>query len=244
MMRICLPLTAVAVLLSGCADRSPPVAAAPVPPPVAAAPAPRPLPPGGASTTFVAPAVLADGSYDTPNRALTLAATTWHLRAALNVAALRCNDEGLIAAYNLFVRTHAKALGAAHATATREAGGQAVFDTAQTKLYNYLALPPVQAAFCAAATTIADEAGRTPSSDFARFATLSLPVLDAPFTNFFRDYRRYRADLAAWQAGAATTQVAAGPTVAPAPRLSYDTAVFMAEGPPQGRSRGVAVAAR
>ena len=137
--------------------------------PVAAAPAPRPMPPGGASATFVTPALLADGSYDTPNRALTPAATAWHLRAALNVAALRCNDEALVANYNALVRAHGAALARAHDAAMQEAGSQAAFDCAMTRLYNYFALPPVQASFCAAAATIADEAARTPPAEFARF---------------------------------------------------------------------------
>ena len=233
MMRVCLTLAVAAVALTGCAKRGETIAIAPPPPVVVATtPVPRPMPPGGASASFVAPALLADGSYETPNRARTPAATAWHLRAALNVAALRCNDLTLVANYNAFVRGHAKALAAAHAATMREAGGQAAFDAGQTRLYNYFALPPVQAAFCAAAATIADEAARTPAAEFARFAGLGLPVLDAPFTNFFREYGAYRADLARWQTGET------------APRLSYDTAVLLAEGPPTRRGGAIAVAAR
>ena len=230
-MRSVFTLAAAAVVLTACAQRAAPVAVAPAPLPVADAPKPRPTPPHGASTTFVTPALLADGTYDTPNRALSTAATAWHMRAALNVAALRCNDEALVASYNLFVRTHGKALAVAHNLAMKEAGSQAAFDSSQTRLYNYFALPPVQAAFCAAAATIAEEAARTPAAEFAQVTSLGLPVLHAPFTNFFREYGQYRTDLANWQAG--TT----------APRLSYDTAVLLAEGPPQ-RYSGVAVAAR
>ncbi|MES2336966.1 MAG: hypothetical protein V4537_02580 [Pseudomonadota bacterium] len=232
MMRVRIILAATAALLAGCAHRAAPVAVVPPPQPVAAAPVPRPTPPGGASTSFTPPALLADGTYDTPNRALTPAATAWHLRAALNVAALRCNDEALIANYNGFVRTHGKALTAAHDRAMTEAGSQAAFDGAMTRLYNYFALPPVQASFCTAAATIADEAARTPASEFGRFVTLGLPVLDGPFTNFFREYGQYRVELARWQVGT------------PAPRLSYDTAVLLAEGPPRRYASAVAVAAR
>ncbi len=230
-MRVCFTLAAAAVALTGCAQRAAPVAVVSAPQPIAA-PAPRPTPPGGASATFVTPVLLADGSYDTPNRALTPAATAWHLRAALNVAALRCNDDALIANYNQLVRTHGAALTRAHDAAMREAGSQAAFDSSQTRLYNYFALPPVQAAFCTAAATIAEEAARTPAGEFARFTTLGLPVVDLPFTNFFREYGQYRTDLAAWQAGV------------PAPRLVYDTTVLLAEGPPTRYGAGTAVAAR
>jgi hypothetical protein len=231
-MRVSLVLAAVTVTLAGCAHRSAPVATLPVPQPVAAVPAPRPTPPGGASTTFAAPALLADGTFDTPNRALTAAATAWHLRAALNVAALRCNDAALVANYNTLVRAHGAALIRAHDAAMKEAGSQAAFDSSMTRLYNYFALPPVQASFCAAAATIADEAARTPAAEFGRFVTLGLPVLDTPFTNFFRAYAQYRTDLAGWQAGAQP------------PRLAYDTAVLLAEGPPRRHGGAIAVAAR
>jgi hypothetical protein len=231
-MRVCLILTAAAVVLAGCAQRAAPVAAVPAPRPVAAAPLPRPTPPGGASTTFITPAVLADGSFDTPNRALTPAKTAWHLRAALNVAALRCNDEAIVANYNGFVRAHGPALTRAHNDATREAGGQAAFDAEMTRLYNYFALPPVQASFCAAAATVADEAARTPAPEFAHFATLGLPVLDVPFTNFFREYGSYRTDLARWEAGAQP------------PRLAYDTAVLLGDGPLRRGTGAIALAAR
>ena len=230
-MRVGFTLAAVAVVLAGCAGRVVPVAVTPTPQPTASS-TPRPVPPGGASAGFTTPAMLADGSYDTPNRMTTPAATAWHLRAALNVAALRCSDEALVADYNVFVRAHAAALTRAHNTALREAGGQARFDAAMTKLYNYFALPPVGASFCTAAATIADEGARTPAGEFARFATLGLPVLDAPFTNFFREYGQYRAELARWQAG-----------VQP-PRLAYDTTVLLAEGPPRRPTALVAVAAR
>jgi hypothetical protein len=235
-MRVGVFLAVTAVVLTGCAHRAAPVAVMPAPQPLAAS-TPRPTPPGGASATFVTPAVLADGSYDTPNRALTPAATAWHLRAALNVAALRCNDDAMVASYNGFVRAHGKALTAAHDAAMREAGSQAAFDASMTRLYNYFALPPVQASFCAAAATIVAEAARTPTAEFGRFVALGLPVLDGPFTNFFREYGQYRADLARWQSG-----IPVQPAVAP--RLPYDTAVLLAEGPPRRFGAAVAVAAR
>ncbi|MBM3929238.1 MAG: hypothetical protein FJ335_12405 [Sphingomonadales bacterium] len=207
--------------------------AAPPPPVVATVAVPKPLPPAGAAANITLPAQLADGSFDTPNRALGEAATVWHLRAALNVAALRCNDQALVDAYNGFVRANAKILAKAHDGAMRDAGGQAAFDARMTKLYNYFALPPVQDAFCAAAGTILQEAVATPAGELQRLATLGLPVLDAPFTNFFTRYAAYRADLALWQAGQAGQA---------APRLAYDMSVMTAD--PVARRSGIAVASR
>lgn len=231
-MRIRICMAAVAVVLGGCARKGEPMAAvaAPPPPVVASVPIPKPQPPAGAASNIMLPPRLADGSFDTPNRAPGEAAAVWHLRAALNVAALRCNDQSFVDTYNGFVRTHAKALAKAHSGAMAAAGGQAAFDARMTKLYNYFALPPVQDAFCAAAGTILQEAVATPPGELQRLATLGLPVLDAPFTNFFTRYAAYRADLALWQAGQA------------APRLAYDMSVMSAD--PVARRSGIAVASR
>ena len=87
---------------------------------------------------------------------------------------------GLRSLHDGFVRAHAAALKTAHATSMKEAGGAAPFDDSMTRLYNYFALPPVQTAFCTAAAAVAEEAARTPTGEFARFAGLSLLVLDAP----------------------------------------------------------------
>lgn len=231
--RVCVAV--MAVVVGGCARKGEPVALAPVPPPpvVATVQVAKPLPPGGSAANITLPPQLADGSFDTPNRALGEASQLWHLRAALNVAALRCNDQALVDAYNGFVRANAKVLAKAHDGAMAAAGGQAAFDGRMTKLYNYFALPPVQDAFCAAATQIATEAATTPATELQRLATLGLPVLDAPFTNFFQRYAAYRADLAAWQAEQAGQA---------APRLAYDMTVMTAD--PLTRRAAIAVASR
>jgi len=228
-MRILYSVAAMAIVLAACARRAEPVAVAPPPPLPVLPPAARPTPPSGAAANVVLPRQNPDGSFVTPNSVLTPAATAWHLRAALNVAALRCNDDALLSNYNGFVKGHAAALKTAHAASMKEAGGTAPFDDAMTRLYNYFALPPVQTAFCTAAATVAEEGARTPAAEFARFAALSVPVLDAPFTNFFAQYAAYRTDLARWEAGQP-------------PRLAYDMAVMVAD--PAPRRPGIAVAAR
>ncbi|URW75421.1 hypothetical protein M9980_12920 [Sphingomonas donggukensis] len=227
-MRGVLCLAALAALLPGCGHAPREIAAAPPPLPQPVAVQPMPLPPAGAAANLTIPTRLADGSFDTPNRGASGATAVWHLRAALNVAALRCNDDALLANYNAMLRVHRAAFSAAHTALQREAG--AAFDTGMTRLYNYFALPNVQASFCTAAATVAAKMAAEPK-DFADYAPLALGVLDAPFTNFFDRYAAYRADLAAWNAGRT------------APRLAYDSAVVLAEGPPRGAT-GYAVAAR
>lgn len=229
-MRVPLLFAGAVVALSGCAGRAPEVAVAP-PVVVPAAPTPMPRPPANAAASVVLPARLADGSFDTPNRAPSKAAAIWHLRAALNVAALRCNDEALLGHYNGFIGTQRAALAAAHKALGVEHGGQTAFDAAMTRLYNYFALPPVQPGFCVAAATVAAEVAALPAGGIVGYAPLGLPLLDAPFQNFFRDYGAYRVALAGWQAGRA------------APRLAYDASVTLAEFGPR-RAAGVAMAAR
>ena len=52
-----------------------------------------PAPPSGASPNLHLPPRGSDGEFETPNRHLTSAEAIWHLRAALNVAALQCQFE-------------------------------------------------------------------------------------------------------------------------------------------------------
>ncbi|MEG8028158.1 hypothetical protein [Sphingomonas aerolata] len=115
-----------AALLAGCA-RKPVEVAAPAPAPVAPVPVAAPLP-KGAFPGMKIPAVLADGTYPTPNRNLTESAKIWHLRAALNVAALACRgpDEAVIVAgYNAMLAAQKPVLAKAEATYSAEyrAGG-------------------------------------------------------------------------------------------------------------------------
>ncbi len=52
-----------------------------------------PVAPDGMAASFAPPSQDADG-YLTPNRGLAAAETAWHLRVALNVAALGCRGTG------------------------------------------------------------------------------------------------------------------------------------------------------
>ncbi|RYY08718.1 MAG: hypothetical protein EON55_19835, partial [Alphaproteobacteria bacterium] len=128
-------------LLAGCAQKPRTVAA--VAPPVIMVPVPAPTMPKGASPTIVIPVALADGTYPTPNRNLTTSAKVWHLRAALNVAALACRgpqELTIVAGYNALLSAQKPVLAKAEATYASEykSGGgdwQDRYDDSMTRLY-------------------------------------------------------------------------------------------------------------
>ena len=116
--RVSIPIL---LLMSACSSTPKPVAAvAPAPPPVVVTTVAMPA---GASAGMAIPAMLADGSYPTPNRDLSPAAATWHLRAALNVAALACRGpagDAIAVRYNAAIKAHAPALARAEAQLAAE----------------------------------------------------------------------------------------------------------------------------
>ena len=228
--------------LTACASRPPVVAVAPVPAPVAVAAAPA-LPPG-MSPTMAVPAMLPDGSYQTPNRDLTPAATLWHFRAALNVAALACRGtqgDEIVAAYNAMLTRRRTTLSAAetrYAAEWRDGGGdwRDRYDDSMTRLYNYFSLSPARPAFCAAAAQVLVDVATVPDTAMPGFAASELAVLDRPFTDVYRAFD-------AWRGARRPTPlpvqphpqpqtiiaVAAAPRTAPPsvhPRLELDPSVF------------------
>ncbi|WP_375381666.1 hypothetical protein [uncultured Sphingomonas sp.] len=123
------------------------------------------------------------------NANLSSAATVWHLRAALNVAALGCRAGGeaaLAAQYNALIAAQKTALTAAESglsTEFRAGGGkwQDRYDHAMTRLYNFFATAQAHDRFCAAAVRVmADAQGLAPGA-LPGFAARQLPVLDAAF---------------------------------------------------------------
>lgn len=199
------------LLVGGCAShRSAPVAIVAPPVPLAA----RAAPPAGSYPGMPIPARLADGSYDTPNRALSAAATIWHFRAGLNVAALACRGPGdaLVAArYNAILTRQRSVLRDSEAQLAEEyrtGGGTAWrtrYDHAMTVLYNFFSQGFAHDAFCASATQILAESETVAPAAFPAFAAARLPALDGAFTDFYARYDR-------WRAGAAAAAI-----VAPAP---------------------------
>lgn len=245
-MRRYVALTAVGLaLLAGCAVRPKLVAVAPPPPP---APAPAPLVmPKGAYVGMQIPALMSDGRYATPNRNLSGDGAVWHLRAALNVAALACRgpDEAtIIAGYNALLASQKATLNAAQARLTAEykarfgakgADWQDRYDDQMTRLYNFFSQAQARDAFCnAAVATLADGATVAPA-DLPAFASGRLAVLEKPFTDFYAAYDAWRAERAAASrmamaniAQPAPRTVQAIPVATPAarPRLELDPSIF------------------
>jgi hypothetical protein len=177
-----------------------------------------PAPPSGASPNQMIPPRDGDGSYLTPNRHLIPEETAWHVRAALNVAALGCRDAyeaQTVALYNAMLReqrdvfAHADIVVRADYHARYGAGWQDRHDDAMTRVYNFFAQPPAQSAFCAVARAVLAEAATVDPEHFLTFAADALPRLEAPFTDFYRAYDAYRVALADWRAHGPTRQIAA-----------------------------------
>ncbi len=200
------------VAISACASKPKIVAQAPPPPPAPVVP------------VYVPPPV-------TPiNRGLSQAATMWHVRSALNVAALACrgaNEAMIIARYNAMLATHKATLAGALSTMTAEykAGGgnwQDRQDDAMTKLYNFFSQAQARDAFCAAAAATLAETETLAPGEFQAFATAVLPTLDLPFAEMLAP----RPVIAVASAASATAPVYM-PAVAapmPAPRAVVPTA--------------------
>lgn len=158
-----------AAALAACAGRPAPVAVV-APPPAAA------------------PVVAATPPAPTPiNAGLSEAATLWHLRAGLNVAALACRgpeEATVVAHYNALLARHAALLKAAEATYAAEyqaSGGEwrDRYDDQMTRLYNHWGQVRGREAFCAAARATLAELETAP--DPAAGASERLAVLDRPF---------------------------------------------------------------
>ncbi len=241
-MRRYVALTAVGLaLLAGCAVKPKVVAVAPPPPPPAA-PAPLAMP-TGAYVGMQIPALMGDGRYATPNRNLSADGAVWHLRAALNVAALACRgpDEAtIVAGYNALLAGQKATLNGAQTRLAAEykaSGGdwQDRYDDQMTRLYNFFSQSQARDAFCnAAAATLADGATVT-ATDLPAFAAVRLAVLEKPFTDFYAAYDAWRAERAAASRMAMANTVQPTPRTiqavpaalpAPRPRLELDAGVF------------------
>lgn len=115
----------------------------------------------------------------------------WHLRAALNVAALSCGQapgQGqLVTDYNQFLSRHRDVLNRAYAAkqarfkASEGAQWQRALDTHMTRLYNYFAWPPAQPAFCPAASAEARTAAATVPAQFEGYAPPAFGRVNQPF---------------------------------------------------------------
>lgn len=118
--------------------------------------------------------------------------TLWHVRVALNVAALGCRDADettTVAAYNSLIKRNTAILAAANGAvdarykAQYGAGWQTMRERDMTKLYNFFAQPTAQAEFCARAKATLAQIGSVDPGALMAFAKAELPELEAPFWN-------------------------------------------------------------
>ena len=169
-----------------------------------------PVLPFGMAASFVAPPHDPRGGYVTPNRDLSPEEVTWHVRVALNVAALGCRQQAgeTAAAYNALLVADRAVLAAA-------LDG---IGAAMTKLYNFWAQPPAQEGFCREATAVLRAAQAVAPADFPAFAAAALPRLEAPFLAAFAAIETYRDRMARWngeQGGAVVIATAAAVPIGP-----------------------------
>jgi hypothetical protein len=181
------------------------------------------VPPAGAAPNQVIPPHDGLNRYMTPNISLSADEVTWHVRAALNVAALGCReleDAGTADAYNQMLAAESRPLAAADAgvkagyRARYGAVWESVHDRDMTRLYNYFSQVPAHAAFCAAARDILAQSQGLSPIEFGDFAAWALPRLDAPFTDFYRQYE-------AWRGGQGGGEVAVAAAIPPPPGAAF-----------------------
>jgi hypothetical protein len=208
-------LAALAALTTGCAHQDRPQAAR-APAPVAAA---EPLPPSGAARGLTLPSPDSDGHFATINSHISDQEAAWHLRAALNVAALSCRNAGITSNYHQLLKSRKAMFTASYASETSRfrSAGSAALDQHMTRLYNFFAQPPAQLAFCQAAETEAEQAVSVSPAQFPAYAAKALDRLEAPVLAFYLAYDRYRHDLAAWKAGPRKPAVMTASIASPSP---------------------------
>lgn len=198
-----LAATVAVSVLAACQPVAAPPASAPVVQPQYT---PRaPTTPFRASATTVVPQMRADGLRQTINRDLGPLETLWHVRSALNVAALSCTGplyERLVDDYNAFIKNNSSSLRRANnaikAKFLRENSDRKAHDRHQTSLYNYWSFSPLRRPFCDQAVQVSQRAIVTKSADLNVFAAEALPELEKPFTDFYLAFEEYERDLEAW----------------------------------------------
>ena len=186
---------------------------APPPPPSAPVAAPQytpraPTTPFGASINTIVPQLRPDGLRQTINRDLGPLETLWHVRAALNVAALSCTAPQyarLIDDYNAFIGNNKKYLRNANnaiiSKYRREQGSgyKQAHDRHQTSLYNFWSFSPLRRPFCDQAVQVSQRAIVTKSDGMEDFGAAALVELEKPFNDFYLAYEEYERDLDAWR---------------------------------------------
>lgn len=192
---------AIALLLASCTTPPPYVAPPPVIPTI------MPLPPMGAAENLDLPDADEQGRYITPNRGMTGQQAVWHVRMALNVAALSCqgSDRAIATQYNRMLHIHALPLSQANVAADAiyalKYGADAVLmrEKTNTVVYNYFALPPAQKAFCQTALAVVTTVNGLTSQALFAYAPQALDMLEQPFQAFWEAYADYLRRLEEWR---------------------------------------------
>ena len=200
-----LSLVSLAVV-AACSTPPPPPPPTPPPPVV---PTIMPTPPMGAVEDMMIPEVDDSGKYLTPNRGVTSNTALWHVRMALNVAALGCHDSGDLARtqYNRLLHVHGPILAEANAAVDRNykyafgssSNGLSQRERLNTVVYNFFSLPPVTKSFCPVAIEVGAKMLAMPSSQLLAYAPEALTALEKPFQDFYAAYADYLRRLAEWQ---------------------------------------------
>jgi len=193
-----LTVSGLALSIAGCSTQPtpPPRVVATLPP---VEPPPPVMPPGGYPQIDTADQ-RPDGTYVTPNFDMSDAAAVWHLRGALNVAALGCDRAGggIADGYNAWLKDHRAALDRAQAGYLRdwELSGwgdwRDAYENQQTRLYNFYSQSPIRTAFCAAARVEVAKVGAVADADLPAFARAALKRLDQPFIDFYTQVDAWR----------------------------------------------------
>jgi len=167
-----------------------------------------------------------DGKYLTPNRGVTANTALWHVRMALNVAALSCHgvNEPARIQYNRILHLHKAVLSEANAAVDRNylaaygTGGLKARELLNTTVYNFFALPPVTKSFCPVAIDVGAKIVAMPSNQLLAYAPEALTALEKPFQEFYEAYADYLRRLAEWQSRfGGTVSVVVSPTPLPPP---------------------------
>lgn len=219
-----LSLVSLAVL----AACSTPVVQPPPTPPPPVIPTIKPRPPMNAVEGMGVPEKGTDGKYLTPNRSVTSNTALWHVRMALNVAALNCDRFSAVTRtqYNQILAVHRVALDNANDAVDRNyavaygRSGVGLRERLNTVVYNFFALPPVTKSFCAVAATVGTKIAAMPSDALLGYAPEALAELERPFQEFYAAYADYLRRLAEWQSRfGGTVTVVVSPTPLPPPPI-------------------------
>lgn len=142
------------------------------------------------SPTLPPPPIVANRPSAPINANLSANEALWHMRSALNVAALSCRTaktSGVAPAYNRMLARHKAVLAVANAAevapyrARYGAKWSGAYDVHATRLYNFFAMPTAQLQFCGAAGQVLAKANAMTPDAIVGYAPIALAQLEAPF---------------------------------------------------------------